>query len=181
MSEIIKSSNVPEVSSLDDVSRWHKAEALVLNDKLEVAKAKPPTIADKIEAWQALNDRQKKRKCLTRLKNVFRRPAKIMLKLRIKGDDVINAAEEGLKPYRLEKIIQTYGKVRDKLLDSIEVARDFNDTYPEAALAVGSFEWNDDIPKTVDEKGFLNIFTSDGLKRAKINDNDASESSEAAS
>lgn len=151
-----------------DHDRWHRAEERQLSEKVIDARAKVEVLDQKLDDWRAMEEKAKRRKCLAGLRSKFRKPLRLLLKLRRLGDDVILAAEEGLRPYRLERVIQTYGKQRDRLMEAVEVAMELADEYPEASEAVGGFSWLEDVPDVIDQERYLNILTSEGLKRAAL-------------
>lgn len=169
MSQKNQQSTDENLTPANEISKWHKQEELLLLDKLLDAKAKPPTIEEKIDNWRSLDEFQKKRKCVKKLKSKFKKPLTLLIKLQDVGQDLVEALDEGLKPTRVERIINAYSKARLKLLEAVREAEHLNESLPEAAHAAGGFPWDYQIPDVFDEHGDLNVLAKDGIRTAHVN------------
>ena len=156
--------------NVDEVSKWHQQEERMLQDKLLNAKSKPPVIEEKIDNWRALDEFQKKRKCVKKLKSKFKKPMTLLMKLQDIGSDVVFALDEGHRPYWTERLISAYTKARLKLLEAVREAEHLNEAFPEAALAAGNFIWPYEISEVFDGNGALSVVTKEGIRTAEVSD-----------
>lgn len=156
-----------EVLDQRDHIRWHKAEADALYEKIKTVKERLSNLEGKYEDWLAMEDKSKQKKCVSRLRSVFRKPTNLLMKLQETGDDLLQATREQIPAYRIEKIITNYNKQREKLLIAVESAQELAEAFPEISEHADGFYWVQELPTMVDEDGHLNIITSEGIKKAK--------------
>lgn len=151
-----------------EIKAWVKREEDLLVEKLESSKERVNTAETKLDGFRALTEKQVRKKFVNRLRGIFKRPFKNLYRLQIQGEDIVNAAEEGLKPYRMQRLIDKYASVLEKLHQSIDEAQQSVDEYPSVSEIAGGFEWTEEIPRLRDDDGFLKIITPDGVMRSKI-------------
>lgn len=153
----------------DSVSRWHRAEEDVLIGKMEDAKAKVKALEEKLQAWRELNPKQRKRKCLTKMRSTFAKPDRLLnRRLKESGDDILKAVGEGLMMYRINRLIDSYSKTKSKLEEAVETATQISNDYPDMSEVAGGFDWKEQVPNPREEDGSITVLTSDGKKTGKI-------------
>jgi len=144
------------------VSRWCEAEENILREKLAEAMKKPDEIEKKIEAWVQMSDAKKRKKCLAKMRSTFLKPLRLLQKLRLIGDDIYQATEEGLLAYRVRKIMDLYIKQKSKLDEAVDAANSLATDYPDIAELIGGFVWEEDVPSIKGENGeFMVVTTSE--------------------
>ncbi len=150
------------ISVPQSVIDWHLSERETLKAKLETAEKKPPEIESKIDDWDSFSEVQKYKKCLSKTKSAFNKPHKALSKLIEIGDDLVLAVEEGLRPHRLQRIVDVYSKQLLKLNGALNTAQSMAESLPEITEVLGGFEWPHDVPEIKDGEGRLVILTSEG-------------------
>lgn len=154
--------------SVDEVEKWHVEEEGVLTEKADDCKIKSATADEKLDLWQQLNHKAKRRKCIAKLRSLFRKPLKIHFKLIEQGDDILLASTENLRPYRMQRLIDAYENLLMKLNDQVAECHQATEDYPDSAESAGGFDWDIEMPPLKDEDGNTCVMTSDGiLKSAK--------------
>ena len=156
----------------ESIDRWHQVEADLLALKLEEARERPRNIEEDLEEWRALNDKQKRRKCFSKIRATFLKPLRQLQRLKVIGDDIIAGVDEGMKMYRIQRIVDSYLKQKSKVEESVQAATQLANDYPDISEQVGGFEWQDEIPAIKNDKGEMVLLTSEGTKVGSLTEDD---------
>lgn len=148
----------------ESLARWHRGEEDALRLKAEDLQTKALAASEKAQSWADMGYKQKVKKCLGRMRSTFTKPYRIFHKLRLIGDDIEAGVSEGIKMYRIDRLVEQYSKQKMKLDDAVQTARQLAEEYPDISEEVGGFDWTEVIPPPRDEDGRLTVVTSEGQK-----------------
>lgn len=155
----------------ESVTRWYRSEEDVLVGKVDDAKAKLKAAEDKLQAWRDLPPKARKRKCMSKIRSTIVKPERLLdRRLKETGDDILQGVGEGLKMYRINRLLDVYVKHKGKLEEAVEAAMKMTNEYPDLVQLAGGFEWPHEISPPRDEEGNISVVTSEGVKSGKIVD-----------
>ena len=157
--------NMGDNPGIDEVERWHVEEEKVLEERCDDYKMKSSATEEKLELWRQLSHRAKRRKCVAKLRSLFRKPLKIHFKLVEQADDILLASSENLRPYRMHRLVDTYCSLLEKLNKQVDECNQATIDYPESAEMAGGFEWEIEIPALKDDRGDICVLASDGIAK----------------
>ena len=158
--------------ALEDHVVWFRTEFDVLKEKNSNAATKARNAKDKLDELCALEEDEKMKKCRRQVRSALKAPMRILLKLKDIGDDINDAIAEGLKRYRVERLLDTYEKKYFQLDKAIKRKDMVLDHYAKTADDCGGFPEESMFENLAlkDPEGAFIIETSEGNFSLTLNE-----------
>lgn len=161
-------SDTKNTVEMTEVETWYQQEYEAIRSKADDAKMRAESASDKVAEWGDMEPRRKRRKALSSIRNMLKKPHRLYLSVLEVGDDILRGVDEELKPYRLKRLIDSYAKALGKLNLSLAECRELTESFPALLEEAGGFDWTIEVHPLTTEEGEVTIMTSTGVHQASL-------------